>query len=47
MEDLRKGKRSGNKGLLTLDPHVGGGNGQKVIVYNTKREIGRRRTKKS
>ena len=36
MEDSRKGKRSGKKGLPTLDPHVDGGNGKKVIVYNTK-----------
>ena len=36
MEDSRKGKRSGKKGLSTLDPHVDGGNGKKVIVYNTK-----------
>ena len=38
MEDSRKGKRSRKKGLPTLDPHVDGGNGKKVIVYNTKRE---------
>ena len=36
MEDSRKGKRSGKKGIPTLDPHVDGGNGKKVIVYNTK-----------
>ena len=36
MEDSRKDKRSGKKGLLTLDPHVDGGNGKKAIVYNTK-----------
>ena len=36
MEDSRKGKRSGKKGLPTLDPHVNGGNGKKAIVYNTK-----------
>ena len=36
MEDSRKGKRSGKKGLPTLDPHVDGGNGKKAIVYNTK-----------
>ena len=36
MEDSRKGKRSGKKGLSTPDPHVDGGNGKKVIVYNTK-----------
>ena len=37
MEDSRKGKRSGKKGLPTPDPHVDGGNGKKVIVYNTKK----------
>ena len=36
MEDSRKGKRSGKKGLSTPDPHVDGGNGKKAIVYNTK-----------
>ena len=36
MEDSRKSKRSGKKGLPTLDPHVYGGNGKKAIVYNTK-----------
>ena len=38
MEDSRKGKRSGKKGLLTPDPYVDGGNGKKAMVYNTKRE---------
>ena len=38
MEDSRKGKRSGKKGLSTPDPHVDGGNGKKAMVYNTKRE---------
>ena len=38
MEDSRKGTRSRKKGLPTPDPHVDGGNGKKVIVYNTKRE---------
>ena len=38
MEDSRKGKRSGKKGLPTLDPHLDGGNGKKAMVYNTKRE---------
>ena len=38
MEDSRKGKRSGKKGLSTLDPYVDGGNSKKVIVYNTKEE---------
>ena len=37
MEDSRKGKRSKNKRLPTLDPHVDGGNGKKVIVYNKKK----------
>ena len=46
MEDSRKGKRSGKKGLPTLDPHVDGGNGKKAMVYNTKREKKRRGTKK-
>ena len=36
MEDSRKGKRSGKKGLSTPDPHVDGGKSKKVIVYNTK-----------
>ena len=36
MEDSRKGKRSRKKRLPTLDPHVDGGNGKIVIVYNTK-----------
>ena len=38
MEDSRKGKRSRKKGLPTPDPHMDGGNGKKVIVYNTKKE---------
>ena len=38
MEDSRKGKRSGKKGLSTPDPHVDEGNGKKAMVYNTKRE---------
>ena len=37
MEDSRKGKRSKKKGLPTPDPHVDGGNGKKVIVYNKKK----------
>ena len=36
MEDSRKGKRSGKKGLSTPDSHVDGGNGKKAMVYNTK-----------
>ena len=46
MEDSRKGKRSGKKGLPTLDPYVDGGNGKKAIVYNTKREGKKEREKK-
>ena len=38
MEDSRKGKRSGKKGLSTPDPHVDRKNGKKAMVYNTKRE---------
>ena len=38
MEDSRKDKRSGEKGLSTPDPHVDGENGKKVMVYNTKIE---------
>ena len=37
MEDSRKGKRSRKKGLPPPDPHVDGGNGKNVIVYNTKK----------
>ena len=37
MEDSRKGKRGGKKGLPTPDPYVDGENGKKVIVYNTKK----------
>ena len=36
MEDSRKDKRNGEKGLSTLNPHVDGGNGKKAMVYNTK-----------
>ena len=36
MEDSRKDKRDGEKGLSTPNPHVDGGNGKKAIVYNTK-----------
>ena len=36
MEDSRKDKRNGEKRLSTLNPHVDGGNGKKVMVYNTK-----------
>ena len=38
MEDSRKGKRSGKKGLPTPNPHVDGGNGKNAIVYNTKKD---------
>ena len=38
MEDSRKDKRNGEKGLSTPNPHVDGGNGKKFIVYNTKEE---------
>ena len=41
MEDSRKGKRSGKKGLSTLDPHVYEGNGKKAMVYNTKKKEGK------
>ena len=37
MEDSRKGKRSGKKGLPTPNPHVDGENSKKAIVYNTKK----------
>ena len=36
MEDSRKGKTDGEKGLSTPNPHVDGGKGKRVIVYNTK-----------
>ena len=36
MEDSRKGKRNGEKGLSTPNPHVDGEKGKKAIVYNTK-----------
>ena len=38
MDDSRKDKRDGEKGLSTPNPHVDGGNGKKAIVYNTKEE---------
>ena len=37
MENSRKGKRGGKKGLPTPNPHVDGENGKKDIVYNTKK----------
>ena len=46
MEDSRKDKRNGEKGLSTLNPHVDGGNGKKAMVYNTKEEKKEWRTKK-
>ena len=46
MEDSRKGKRSGKKGLSMPDSHVDGGNGKKARVYNTKREKKKRKKKK-
>ena len=46
MEDSRKDKRSGEKGLSTPDPHVDGENGKKAMVYNTKRERKNERKKK-
>ena len=48
MEDSRKDKRDGEKGLSTPNPHVDGGNGKKAIVYNTKEEKrGGRQTEKT
>ena len=38
MEGSRRGKGSREKGLPTPDPHVDGGNGKKIIVYNMKKE---------
>ena len=35
MEDLRKGKRDGEKELSTPSPHVDNEKGKKVIVYKT------------
>ena len=43
MEDSRKDKRNGEKGLSTPNPHVDGGNGKKAIVYNTKEKKKRKR----
>ena len=37
MKGSRRGKRSREKRLSTPDPHVDGGNGKKVIVYNKKK----------
>ena len=38
MEDSRKDKRDGEKGLSTPNPHVDRRNGKKAIVYNTKEQ---------
>ena len=38
MEDSRKDRRNGEKGLSMPNSHVDGGNGKKAIVYNTKEE---------
>ena len=46
MEDSRKDKKDGEKGLSTPNPHVDGGNGKKIIVYNTKEEKKRREDRK-
>ena len=37
----------GKKGLSTADPHVDGGNGKKVIVYNTKEGKKKKEKKKT
>ena len=41
MEDSRKGKRDGEKGLWTPSPHVDDGKGKKAIVYKTKKGEGK------
>ena len=46
MEDSRKGKRDGEKGLSMPNPHVDGGKGKKAIVYNTKEEKRKRERKR-
>ena len=46
MEDSRKGKTDGEKGLSTPNPHVDGGKGKKVIVYNTTEEKRKRERKR-
>ena len=38
MENSRKGKRGRKKGLPTPDSHMDGGNGEKTVVYNTKKD---------
>ena len=46
MEGSRRGKGNREKGLPTPDPYVDGGNGVKIIVYNTKKEKKRDRQKR-
>ena len=46
MEDSRKGKTNGEKELSTPNPHVDGGKGERVIVYNTKEGKKERKEKK-
>ena len=46
MEDSRKDKGDGEKGLSMPSPHVDGENGKKAIVYNTKEEKKERERKK-
>ena len=41
MEDSRKGKRDGEKGLWTPSPHVDDEKGKKAIVYKTKKGEGK------
>ena len=36
MEDSKKGRRDGEKGLETPSPHVDGEKGKKAIVYKMK-----------
>ena len=36
MEDLRKGKRDGEKGQETPSPHVDGEKGKKAMIYKMK-----------
>ena len=36
MEDSRKGRRDGEKGLWTSSPHVHGEKGKEAIVYKMK-----------
>ena len=39
MEDSRKDKRDGGKGLSTSSPHVDDKKGKKAIVYKTKMKL--------